>query len=57
MSLGVVAPLARPLSTPKAPTGFTVSPRADLYSELPNLVGHTLIVGTTRVGKTRCSIY
>ncbi len=25
----------------------------DLYSELANLVGHTLIVGSTRVGKTR----
>lgn len=26
---------------------------ADIYTDLANLVGHTLIVGTTRVGKTR----
>ena len=26
---------------------------ADVYADLANLVGHTLIVGTTRVGKTR----
>ena len=26
---------------------------ADLYADLANLAGHTLIVGTTRVGKTR----
>ncbi len=26
---------------------------SDVYAELDNLVGHTLIVGTTRVGKTR----
>lgn len=30
-----------------------LSPEKDLYSELSHLVGHTLIVGTTRVGKTR----
>lgn len=30
-----------------------LAPENNLYSELSHLVGHTLIVGTTRVGKTR----
>lgn len=30
-----------------------LAPESDLYSELSHLVGHTLIIGTTRVGKTR----
>lgn len=30
-----------------------LAPEEDLFSELANLVGHTLIVGSTRVGKTR----
>ena len=30
-----------------------LSPEAEIFSSLDNLVGHTLVTGTTRVGKTR----
>ncbi len=54
MSMGVVRTLGK--AAQHAEGSYWVhglAPEQDMYSELANLVGHTLIVGSTRVGKTR----
>jgi len=54
ISLGVVRTLGKAAQqTEGAYWVHGLAPENDLYSELAHLVGHTLIVGTTRVGKTR----
>jgi conjugal transfer pilus assembly protein TraD len=54
LSLGVVRTIGQAAQhTDGAYWVHGLAPEADLYSELSQLVGHTLIVGTTRVGKTR----
>ena len=54
ISLGVVRTLGKDAQqTEGAYWVHGLAPENDLYSELAHLVGHTLIVGTTRVGKTR----
>ena len=53
-SLGVVRILGKAAQqTEGAYWVHGLAPETDLHSELSQLVGHTLIVGTTRVGKTR----
>ncbi len=54
MSMGVVRTLGK--AAQHAEGSYWVhglAPEQDIYSELANLVGHSLIVGSTRVGKTR----
>ena len=54
ISLGVVRTIGKAAQhTEGAYWIHGLAPESDLYSELSHLVGHTLIVGTTRVGKTR----
>ncbi|MFH1872661.1 MAG: conjugative transfer system coupling protein TraD [Pseudomonadota bacterium] len=54
IALGVVRTLGKAAQqTEGAYWIHGLAPESDLYSELAHLVGHTLIVGTTRVGKTR----
>jgi len=54
ISLGVVRTIGKAAQhTDGAYWIHGLAPESDLYSELSHLVGHTLIVGTTRVGKTR----
>ena len=54
MALGVVRTIGKAAQkTEGAYWIHGLAPEADLHSELSQLVGHTLIVGTTRVGKTR----
>ena len=54
ISLGVVRTIGKVAQhTDGAYWIHGLAPENDLYSELSHLVGHTLIVGTTRVGKTR----
>lgn len=54
IALGVVRTLGKAAQqTEGAYWIHGLAPEIDLYSELAHLVGHTLIVGTTRVGKTR----
>ena len=54
MAMGVVRTLGK--AAQHAEGAYWVhglAPERDIFSELANLVGHTLIVGSTRVGKTR----
>ena len=54
MSMGVVRTIGRVAQHHEgAYWVHGLAAEADLYSEVANLVGHTLIVGSTRVGKTR----
>ncbi|MBN9698567.1 MAG: conjugative transfer system coupling protein TraD [Zoogloea sp.] len=54
MTLGVVRTLGKAAQqTEGAYWVHGLAPEADLHTGLAQLVGHTLIVGTTRVGKTR----
>lgn len=54
MSLGVVRTLGKAAQQVEGAYWIHgLAPENDLYSELSHLVGHTLIVGTTRVGKSR----
>lgn len=54
MSLGVVRTIGKAAQQVEGAYWIHgLAPEKDLYSELSNLVGHTLLVGTTRVGKTR----
>jgi conjugal transfer pilus assembly protein TraD len=54
MSMGVVRTIGRVAQHHEgAYWVHGLAAESDLYSELANLVGHTLIVGSTRVGKTR----
>ncbi len=54
ITLGVVRTLGKAAQqTEGAYWIHGLAPENDLYSELAHLVGHTLLVGTTRVGKTR----
>lgn len=54
MSLGVVRTIGKAAQQVEGAYWIHgLAPEKDLYSELSHLVGHTLIVGTTRVGKTR----
>ncbi len=54
MSMGVVRTIGKAAQHPEGSYWVHgLAPEQDLFSELANLVGHTLIVGSTRVGKTR----
>lgn len=54
MSLGVVRTIGKAAQQVEGAYWIHgLAPEKNLYSELSHLVGHTLIVGTTRVGKTR----
>ena len=54
MSMGVVRTIGRVAQHHEgAYWVHGLAAEADLFSEVTNLVGHTLIVGSTRVGKTR----
>jgi conjugal transfer pilus assembly protein TraD len=54
MSMGVVRTIGRVAQHHEgAYWVHGLAAETDLYSEVANLVGHTLIVGSTRVGKTR----
>jgi conjugal transfer pilus assembly protein TraD len=54
MSMGVVRTIGRVAQHHEgAYWVHGLAAESDLYSEVANLVGHTLIVGSTRVGKTR----
>lgn len=54
ISMGVVRTIGEAAQQPEGAYSVSgLAPEQDLFSELANLVGHTLIVGSTRVGKTR----